>query len=86
MTEEEDRDLPGSITEFPEAWRRVGLTALSLWIGYVTVGGDGSPDDVERWLAGLDRPSMHDHDLLAQALNDGFTELGMNHPVRYSSE
>jgi len=28
-------------------------------------------------------PSAHDHDLIAHALNERFTELGGDHPVPY---
>ena len=40
--------------------------------------------EVEAFLFGILVPSAHDHDLLAQALNDRFVELGGNHPVPYS--
>ena len=40
--------------------------------------------EVEAFLFGTLMPTAHDHDLLAQALNDRFVELGGNHPVPYS--
>jgi hypothetical protein len=39
--------------------------------------------DVEAFLYGVLAPSDHDHDVIAQALNERFAELGGNHPVPY---
>jgi hypothetical protein len=40
--------------------------------------------EVEAFLFGTLVPGAHDHDLLAQALNDRFVELGGDHRVPYS--
>ncbi len=32
------------------------------------------------------RPSSHDHDVVAHALNERFVELGGNHPVPYRAD
>jgi hypothetical protein len=63
--------------------RLLGMSTLALWVGYFGVGGNGSLADVEGWLAGAELPSDRDHDYLAQALNDVFTERGLDHPVGY---
>ena len=76
----------GFIGDIAEGRRRLGLSAVALWIGYFAIGGNGTPADVEAWLSGAATPTAEDHDLLAQALNDKFTEWGMNHPVRYRRE
>ena len=73
----------GSFTEIAEGRRRLGLTTLALWIGYFEVGGNGTLGEVEGWLAGSSQPSDRDHDFLAQALNEHFLELGLDHPMRY---
>jgi hypothetical protein len=39
--------------------------------------------DVEAFLCGVLAPGDHDHDLIAQALNERFAELGAGHPVPY---
>lgn len=36
--------------------------------------------------AGAARLTAHEHDVLAQALNDHFLDLGAGNPVRYSAE
>ena len=35
------------------------------------------------FLYGLVLPETRDHDVIAHALNERFSELGMNHPVPY---
>ena len=63
--------------------RRLGMSALTLWIGYFGVGGNGTLAEVEGWSSGTVEPSDRDHDFLAQALNDEFVEHGLDHPMRY---
>ena len=66
--------------------RRLGTSALTLWIGYFAVGGNGSLTDVTSWLSGAAQLSAHDYDLLVQAVNDQFVGFGLDHPVPYSQE
>jgi len=42
--------------------------------------------DLEAILYGLVAPERRDHDVIAHALNERFTELGANHPVGYLSD
>jgi len=39
--------------------------------------------ELETFLYGLVAPDNRDHDVIAHALNERFTELGRNHPVAY---
>ena len=41
---------------------------------------------LEAYLYGALRPTEHDHDIIAHALNERFVELGGNHPVPYSED
>ncbi len=61
-----------------------GLSAPELWRRYVELGGMSTSDEVESILRLEVLPTAHDHDVLAHALNERFTELGGNHPVRYA--
>ena len=61
-----------------------GLSQADLWLRYCEVGGMSTALEVEAFVFGTLVPSAHEHDLLAQALNDRFVELGGNHPVPYS--
>ena len=76
----------GQVRGIADGRRRLGLSALGLWVAYFAVGGDGSLADVTNWLSGASELSVRDHDLLAQAMNDEFVVLGLDHPVPYSVE
>jgi hypothetical protein len=67
-----------------ETRRDAGLSGSDLWLRYFGLGGMGTPDEVQSYLLHRVTPSAHDHDVLAHALNERFTELGRNHPVRYA--
>jgi hypothetical protein len=68
------------------ARRQLGMSTMDVWVGYFAVGGNGALPDVGDWLSSTVRPPARDHDMLAQALNDRFTEAGFDHPVRYSDD
>jgi hypothetical protein len=63
--------------------REARLSLRELWLRYFELGGMSTGFDVEAFLYGVLTPSDHDHDIIAQALNERFTELGGNHPVPY---
>ena len=59
------------------------MTPQEVWLGYVGVGGDRTLAVVRTWLTGAAEIPDRDYDFLAQALNDRFTDRGVNHPVAY---
>lgn len=63
---------------------RSGLTYQELWWRQIAVGGDASPLELEAYLLGLLRLHPHQHDLIAQALNEHFLDRGEDHPIPYS--
>jgi hypothetical protein len=63
--------------------QEAGLSHSELWLRYFELGGMSTGFDVEAFLYGVLAPSDHDHDVIAQALNERFAELGGNHPVPY---
>ncbi len=73
-----------SLISLADGRHRLRMSILAVWIGYFSVGGNGSLSDVDNWMTGVNAPSLQDHDLLAQALNHRFTEAGLAHPVAYS--
>lgn len=75
-----------SLISLADGRQRLRMSILAVWIGYFSVGGNGSLSDVDNWIRGVHAPSLQDHDLLAQALNDRFTEAGLDHPVAYSRD
>lgn len=61
---------------------KLDLSALDLWVLYLSVGGNLQLDEVREYLrSGSAIPSVEVL-RLAVALNDEFTELGLNHPVQ----
>jgi len=64
--------------------RDARLSDPDLWLRYFSLGGMSTPAEVESYLHDEFAPSDHDHDVLAQALNERFEELGLDHPVGYT--
>jgi hypothetical protein len=60
-----------------------GLSHGELWLRYFELGGMSTGFELETFLYGLVVPTAHDHDVIAHALNERFTELGGDHPVAY---
>lgn len=71
--------------EVLEAGRiQADLSRDELWLAYFALGGSASRDAVYTYLDG--RGGAMDYDVLAQAINERFVELGQNHPVPYFDE
>ena len=68
------------------ARRDVGMSIDDLWLRYFALGGMSTALEVEAYLLGALLPPTHDHDVLAVALNERFSELGGDHPVPYSGD
>jgi len=64
--------------------REARLSHAELWLRYFELGGMSTAMELEAILYGALRPSSHDHDVIAHALNERFVESGGNHPVPYS--
>ncbi len=75
---------PASILE--RARIEVGLTHSELWFRYFALGGMSTALEVEAYLYDALRPTDHDRDLVATALNERFTELGGDHPLAYTDD
>jgi len=63
--------------------QEAGLSHGELWFRYFELGGMSTGFDLEAFLYGILAPS--DHDVIAQALNERFAELGGDHPVPYAT-
>lgn len=64
--------------------RDAGLSHSELWLRYFEIGGMSNAVELEAFLYGALQPSTHDREVIAQALNERFVELGGNHPVPYA--
>jgi hypothetical protein len=63
--------------------QQAGLSHGELWLRYFELGGMSTGFELEAFLYGLVTPEPRNHDVIAHALNERFTELGSNHPVDY---
>lgn len=66
--------------------RSAGLSHGDLWLRYFELGGMSSAFELQAILYGALLPTVHDHDVIAHALNERFVELGGNHPVPYDGD
>jgi hypothetical protein len=76
-------DLPGSLEH---ARRAVGLSLDDLWMRYFALGGMSTSLEIEAYLLGALVAPPHEHDLIAVALNERYSELGGDHPVPYRGD
>jgi len=69
-----------------DAYRQeAGLSHQELWLRYLERGGISTETDMEAILCGALVTSDHDHDVIALALNERFTDLGRDDPVPYAT-
>jgi hypothetical protein len=61
------------------------LTVHQLWLRYFAIGGDAGPEEVQSYLTRGVEPGRHQYNLLVDALNERFTELGLDRPVLYAA-
>jgi hypothetical protein len=78
--------LEPAVDELDVYRQEAGLSHGELWLRYFELGGMSSGFDLEAFLFGMLSPSAHDHDVIAHALNERFSELGGDHPVAYSPD
>jgi hypothetical protein len=64
--------------------QEAALSHGELWLRYFELGGMSTGFELEAFLYGVLAPSHHDHNVIAQALNERFAELGKNYSVPYA--
>jgi hypothetical protein len=69
---------------FEAARQQAMLSFDDLWIRYLGLGGEATHDEMRGYVEGTARPSSHEHDVLAHALNERFMDMDMDSPVPYS--
>ncbi|MBA2496350.1 MAG: hypothetical protein H0V33_04515 [Acidimicrobiia bacterium] len=78
------RDAPTDSLD--RARRDASLSHADLWLRYFELGGMSTALELEGVLFGALEPTAHEHDVLAHALNERFSELGGDHPVPYAED
>ena len=74
------------IEPLESARRELGLTVSDLWWRYFALGGMSTELEIEAILYQALIATPADHDLLAVALNERFSEIGGDHPIPYSDD
>ncbi|MDT7549481.1 MAG: hypothetical protein QOE84_1875 [Actinomycetota bacterium] len=79
--------MPEPLAASLDSFRRdAGLTHGQLWMRYFGLGGMSPELEVEAIVYGALEPTVLDHDRIAHALNERFSELGRDHPVAYTDK
>jgi hypothetical protein len=76
-------NAPGAGFSLSDGWDLSGLTLTELWLRYLAIGGSASRVGLRAYARGLARPDSHQHNIIAQAINEHFIEQGEDHPVSY---
>jgi len=73
-------------TSLEAARKAADLSLPELWFRYFALGGLSTTLEIEAYLLGALNATTEDQDLLAVALNERFSELGVEHPMPYSDD
>jgi hypothetical protein len=65
---------------------QAGLSVSELWMAYFALGGSETAGVLRAFLDADVDPGLVDFDVLVQALNEKFMDLGGDHPVPYEEE
>jgi hypothetical protein len=66
-----------------DGMRLSGMSFPELWLRQIAVSGTIGELELEAYVLGLLVPDNYQHNLIAQAINEYFIELGQDHPVGY---
>lgn len=76
----------GASDKLNRARRDAQLSIAELWMRYFQLGGMGTALELEGYLYGALEPTAAEYDVLAQALNERFVELGGIYTLPYSDD
>lgn len=66
------------------ARRQIGISRSELWLRCIALGGLFTPAKLDSYLQETALPEPSEYDVIAHALNEGFSDLGGGHPLPYS--
>lgn len=66
-----------------DGMRLSGMSYRELWLRHIAVSGTQGELELEAYVLDLLVPDDHQHNLIAQAINEYFIERGQDHPVAY---
>jgi hypothetical protein len=73
----------GANLSLADGLRQLGLSETELWNRYLALGGNNTLDQLREHVHSSNCPDPHDHNVIAQALNDAYLDRGHDHPVAY---
>jgi hypothetical protein len=73
----------GSTAVIRQGLELADWTISDLWVAALGIGGGFSHLDIEHIASGRRQATPTEHDILAAAFNDHFTDRAQNHPVPY---
>ncbi len=65
---------------------QAGMSVNELWMAYFALGGSRTAAWVRAFLDADTDPGLTDYDVLAQAVNERFMDMGGDHPVPYRED
>lgn len=82
------REGPVSTPSFDleNARQQSGLSMAELWFACVGLGGTAMPPQLHAYVLGRSTPDRHEYNVVAQALNERFADMDLDHPVPYFDE
>lgn len=66
-----------------DGMRLSGMSYPELWLRHIAVSGTVGELELEAYVLGLLVADNYQHNLIAQALNEYFLDVGQDHPVAY---
>jgi hypothetical protein len=75
--------MSGPLLSLADGMRQLRLTYTQLWTRYLALDGTSTLAELQQHVDGDICPNDHDHNVIAQALNDTYIEQGHDHPVAY---
>jgi hypothetical protein len=73
---------PANLT-LDDGQRQLGLSDTELWTRYLALGGNNPLHRLREHVHSNSCPDPHEHNIIAQALNDTYVDRGHDHPVAY---
>ncbi|MDQ1518533.1 MAG: hypothetical protein QOE80_4363 [Actinomycetota bacterium] len=79
--------MPEDLSDTLNRARRDAMLSIgALWLRYFELGGMGTAIELEAYLYGALRPSAAEYDVIAQALNERFVQLGGIYTIPFSDD
>lgn len=86
MTGHGDSPVSAPSFDLENARQQSGLSMVELWFACVGLGGTAMPPELSEYVLGRSTPDRREYNVVAQALNERFNDMELDHPVPYFDE